>query len=180
MNSGRRAPFGSAAAAFVAEFTGLAAARSGRSRPGAIVERAATLGISAQVGWELECIVLDDAERLIPAMETNRCWSALTPAVHAELFDELTGTLEAGGAPVHHTCAELGGGCLELRIPGADTAPISAWRCCSAPPCSIYGRYKRFGDDSMDDAFFPIIWREDGYRLVFIEPYLTGKIGWAG
>ncbi|MBW4695780.1 MAG: phytanoyl-CoA dioxygenase family protein [Lyngbya sp. HA4199-MV5] len=34
----------------------------------------------------------------------------------------------------------------------------------------IAGRYKRFGDDTMDESFFPIVWQEDGYRT----PFLTG------
>jgi len=42
----------------------------------------------------------------------------------------------------------------------------------------IYSRYKRFGDDTMDEAFFPITWREDGYRSPFIEPFSTRRIGW--
>jgi phytanoyl-CoA hydroxylase len=44
----------------------------------------------------------------------------------------------------------------------------------------LYSRYKRFGDDSMDESFFPITWREDGYRSPFIGPYVDGSIGWAG
>lgn len=28
----------------------------------------------------------------------------------------------------------------------------------------VYGRYKRFGDTTMDESFFPILWRSDGYR----------------
>ena len=42
----------------------------------------------------------------------------------------------------------------------------------------LYSRYKRFGDDVMDETFFPIIWREDGYRSSFLEPYLRrGRMG---
>jgi hypothetical protein len=44
----------------------------------------------------------------------------------------------------------------------------------------LYSRYKRFGDDEMDESFFPVIWREDGYRSPFIEPYLARRVGWAG
>jgi phytanoyl-CoA hydroxylase len=44
----------------------------------------------------------------------------------------------------------------------------------------LYSRYKRFGDDSMDETFFPITWRNDGYRSPFIEPYCDRRIGWAG
>ena len=28
----------------------------------------------------------------------------------------------------------------------------------------IAGKYRRQGDDTMDESFFPIVWREDGYR----------------
>lgn len=28
----------------------------------------------------------------------------------------------------------------------------------------VYGRYRRQGTDEMDESFFPILWREDGYR----------------
>lgn len=43
----------------------------------------------------------------------------------------------------------------------------------------IYSRYKRFGDDTMDESFFPITWREDGYRSPFLDTYLAGNGGWA-
>ena len=43
----------------------------------------------------------------------------------------------------------------------------------------IYSRYKRFGDDTMDESFFPITWRDDGYRSPFIEPYTAASGGWA-
>jgi phytanoyl-CoA hydroxylase len=32
----------------------------------------------------------------------------------------------------------------------------------------------------MDESFFPIIWREDGYRSPFLDPYLRREVGWAG
>lgn len=35
----------------------------------------------------------------------------------------------------------------------------------------IAGRYKRFGDDTMDESFFPIVWRNDGYQSAFITDY---------
>lgn len=44
----------------------------------------------------------------------------------------------------------------------------------------IYSRYKRFGSDEMDESFFPITWRDDGYRSPFLEAYLREEIGWAG
>ncbi len=35
----------------------------------------------------------------------------------------------------------------------------------------IYGRYKRIGDPTMDETFFPILWRHDGYRTPFLAEY---------
>lgn len=36
----------------------------------------------------------------------------------------------------------------------------------------IYSRYKRFGDETMDESYFPILWTEDGRRSAFLEDYL--------
>jgi ectoine hydroxylase-related dioxygenase (phytanoyl-CoA dioxygenase family) len=42
----------------------------------------------------------------------------------------------------------------------------------------IFGRYKRIGDTTMDENFFPILWTETGYRSPFLAEYcddaLTG------
>lgn len=35
----------------------------------------------------------------------------------------------------------------------------------------LAGRYKRFGDDTMDESFFPIVYRQDGYRTPFLDAY---------
>lgn len=35
----------------------------------------------------------------------------------------------------------------------------------------IYGRYKRVGDTTMDENFFPILWRQDGYRSAWLADY---------
>lgn len=34
----------------------------------------------------------------------------------------------------------------------------------------IYGRYRRHGDLEMDESFFPVLWREDGYRTPWLAP----------
>jgi hypothetical protein len=34
---------------------------------------------------------------------------------------------------------------------------------------TMYSRYKRRGDDVMDESFFPILWTEDGYRTPFLD-----------
>jgi phytanoyl-CoA hydroxylase len=44
----------------------------------------------------------------------------------------------------------------------------------------LYSRYKRFGDEEMDESFFPITWRNDGYRSPFLDPYLAERVGWGG
>lgn len=44
----------------------------------------------------------------------------------------------------------------------------------------IYSRYKRFGDDEMDESFFPILWRDDGYRSPFLHSYTQRKTAWGG
>jgi ectoine hydroxylase-related dioxygenase (phytanoyl-CoA dioxygenase family) len=36
----------------------------------------------------------------------------------------------------------------------------------------IYSRYKRLGDNSLDENFFPVIWHESGYRTPQIAHYL--------
>ena len=36
----------------------------------------------------------------------------------------------------------------------------------------VYSRYKRHGSLIMDESFFPIIYRDDGYRSEFLESYL--------
>ena len=53
----------------------------------------------------------------------------------------------------------------ERCIPGSSTHP---------GPCGRSG-----SGDVMDETFFPIIWREDGYRSSFLEPYLRREVGWA-
>lgn len=44
----------------------------------------------------------------------------------------------------------------------------------------VYSRYKRFGDDTMDESFFPILWRNDGYRSPYLDQYTRREIGWGG
>lgn len=39
----------------------------------------------------------------------------------------------------------------------------------------IYSRYKRLGDNTLDENYFPILWREDGYRTPQIESYINLK-----
>ncbi|MEZ5775065.1 MAG: phytanoyl-CoA dioxygenase family protein [Hyphomicrobiaceae bacterium] len=38
----------------------------------------------------------------------------------------------------------------------------------------IYSRYRRASSLEMDEGFFPVLWRRDGYRSVWIERFLKG------
>ncbi|HMK86899.1 MAG TPA: phytanoyl-CoA dioxygenase family protein [Steroidobacteraceae bacterium] len=35
----------------------------------------------------------------------------------------------------------------------------------------IYSRYRRVGDDTLDESFFPVLWTRSGYRTPFLESY---------
>ena len=37
----------------------------------------------------------------------------------------------------------------------------------------VYARYRRLGDNKMDENHFPILWREDGYRTPGLEAFLA-------
>lgn len=40
----------------------------------------------------------------------------------------------------------------------------------------IYGRYKRMGDPTMDENFFPILWTRESYRTPFLDHYCRDAI----
>lgn len=44
-------------------------------------------------------------------------------------------------------------------------------------PANVFGRYKRFKDTVMDEAFFPVLWRDDGYRTDFLDAYMEEGSG---
>ncbi len=35
----------------------------------------------------------------------------------------------------------------------------------------VYGRYRKAGTTEMDESFFPVLWREDGYRTAWLDDY---------
>lgn len=37
----------------------------------------------------------------------------------------------------------------------------------------IYSRYKRLGDNEIDENYFPVLWRRDGYRTAEIDSFLA-------
>jgi ectoine hydroxylase-related dioxygenase (phytanoyl-CoA dioxygenase family) len=40
----------------------------------------------------------------------------------------------------------------------------------------IYSRYKKVGSTEMDESYFPVIWREDGYRSPWLDAYVAGTL----
>ncbi len=40
----------------------------------------------------------------------------------------------------------------------------------------VYSRYRRPGEDEIDEAFFPVLWREDGYRTPFLDGYAAAAV----
>ena len=40
---------------------------------------------------------------------------------------------------------------------------------------TIYSRYKHLDDDRLDEKFFPVIWRNDGYRTPGIDRFVGGS-----
>jgi ectoine hydroxylase-related dioxygenase (phytanoyl-CoA dioxygenase family) len=44
-------------------------------------------------------------------------------------------------------------------------------------PHSVYSRYRRPGETEMDEAFFPVLWSEGGYRTEWVDGYVTGGGG---
>lgn len=84
-----------------------------------------------------------------------------------------------GGGAFHHGRV-WHGSAQEISGVGRRTLVV---HCFSSEACfhphnvgPIYGRYKRAGDTSMDETFFPILWTETGYRSPFIDAYLSR--GW--
>lgn len=38
----------------------------------------------------------------------------------------------------------------------------------------IYSRYKKAGSLELDESFFPIMWRDDGYRTTWVDTFIAG------
>ncbi|MFZ0172494.1 MAG: phytanoyl-CoA dioxygenase family protein [Acidimicrobiales bacterium] len=43
-----------------------------------------------------------------------------------------------------------------------------------ARPHAIYSRYRRPGETEIDEAFFPVLWRDDSYRSPWLDEYVLG------
>ena len=87
----------------------------------------------------------------------------------------------AGGGSFHHGHTWHGSGenfgqkprrALVLHAMRADVEYVPANFAKGIGP--IYSRYKRLGDNILDENYFPIIWQEDGYRTAAIDQFVTG------
>ena len=97
-------------------------------------------------------------------------------AVDAEIvFVEVA----AGGGSFHHGWTWHGSGAnnssrprrsLVLHAMRSDVEYVPANFAQGIGP--VYSRYRRLGDTQLDENYFPILWREDGYRTPQIETYL--------
>ncbi|MGQ0658255.1 MAG: phytanoyl-CoA dioxygenase family protein [Chromatiales bacterium] len=84
----------------------------------------------------------------------------------------------AGGCALHH--GDTWHGSASNRSPRPRRSLVAhcisaAARFHPAEISYIYSRYKRVDDLSMDESFFPVLWREDGSRTPFLDPYIRGE-----
>lgn len=86
----------------------------------------------------------------------------------------------AGGGTLHHGALWHGSGpnssdgprrALVLHAMPADVTYVPDRLHQGIGP--IYSRYKRLGDNRLDENYFPVIWSKDGYRTAEIGAYLS-------
>lgn len=88
----------------------------------------------------------------------------------------------AGGGSFHHGWTWHGSGHNRSENPRRSVV-LHAMRdevvfnpdCLGEGTGSIYARYKRLGDNIVDENYFPVLWRADGYRTPGLNAYLEGK-----
>ena len=87
-----------------------------------------------------------------------------------------------GGGSIHHGWLWHGSGPNRTASPRRSLVShcLSAEARFTGEVGYVYSRYKRAGTDAMDEAFFPLIWTEDGRRSAFIDPFVRGDLPWHG
>jgi len=87
--------------------------------------------------------------------------------------------VEAGGGSFHHGCIWHGSGInqslkqrrsLILHAMPSEVEYVPENFDQGIGP--IYSRYRRLSDNRLDENYFPVLWREDGYRSAQIDAYL--------
>jgi ectoine hydroxylase-related dioxygenase (phytanoyl-CoA dioxygenase family) len=80
--------------------------------------------------------------------------------------------VKAGGASFHHHNTFHGSGpntaTVHRRAVISHLIPASA-RFSDAHVDPVYSRYRRIGDTTMDESFFPIVWTRDGRRSAWLD-----------
>ena len=86
----------------------------------------------------------------------------------------------AGGGSIHHGWLWHGSGPNSTANPRRSVVShtISSDARFTDEVGYVYSRYKRIGTDEMDEAFFPILWAEDGGRSAFIDAYTGAEKAW--
>jgi len=86
----------------------------------------------------------------------------------------------AGGGSIHHGWLWHGSGPNTTPNPRRSVVShqISSEARFTDEVGYVYSRYKRLGTDEMDEAFFPILWSENGCRSAFIDAYAQGIQAW--
>jgi phytanoyl-CoA hydroxylase len=110
-------------------------------------------------------------------------WAMLQAAENAGVSEPELVTVEvpAGGCAFHHG-RTWHGLCPTTRTEGTfnsiglHTLPAHTQFHPVNPPGYIYGRYKRVGDLSMDESFFPVLWQKDGYRSPHLVNYCADPL----
>jgi len=119
---------------------------------------------------------LIDVEGEFHAPTKDYRWAMLQTAEQAGVTEPELVFVEvpAGGCAFHHG-RTWHGLCKTTRTDGGlfhsfavHTIPANAQFHPENKPGYIYGRYKRGEDVSMDEHFFPVLWKQDGYRTPFV------------
>ena len=84
----------------------------------------------------------------------------------------------AGGCAFHHGWCWHGSGANAAERPRRSAVTHCMSSEAKFHPTNvsyIYNRYKRVGDTAMDESYFPVLWRKDGYRTPWLDEYARAR-----
>ncbi len=122
-------PFEDNAALVFADYAGVSAPLSPREVLKTQIARADAMGYAVKTALEFEFIVIDETgesmrgkgwEGFDTYAVDNRCWSAQSAAIYADLVAELETVLERAGVGLFGLGLELGAGCFEGTLRATD------------------------------------------------------------
>ena len=128
-SSARPYPFEHNAAWIVADFDGPSRVTSSRALLAKQIDHAGALGFGVRAAFEFEWLVFREEadslrgkrfDGLTPFAPDNRCWDALTAAIHSDMIAEHEALLERANIGVHGLGMELGHGCMEATLSATD------------------------------------------------------------